>query len=291
MTAPAWAGGVLVVLAATLWGTAGTVQALAPTGATPLAVAALRLWVGGGTLVLLALGRGGLRGSPAWNRPLTALAVLSAALYQVAFFAGVNLTGVAVGTVVGIGSAVAFAGLLGRVFAGEHLTRRWYISTSMAGAGMLLLVWAGNDGAYVNPLGVALALGAGFSYALFTLVNKFLLADHPADEVMAVALGGGALLLTPVLFLVDLRWVVSGTGLVLVVHLGVLATGIAYALFGRGLRAVGVSAASTLTLAEPFTAALLGLVVLGEPVTVGVALGLVLIFGGLALLTVRIRPR
>jgi DME family drug/metabolite transporter len=51
-------GTLLVLLAAILWGTTGTSQALAPPGAHPLTVGALRLAVGGGALLLLTLFRG-----------------------------------------------------------------------------------------------------------------------------------------------------------------------------------------------------------------------------------------
>ena len=44
------------------------------------------------------------------------------AAYQATFFAAVDDTGVAVGTVVAIGSAPVFTGLLARTFASERLT-------------------------------------------------------------------------------------------------------------------------------------------------------------------------
>jgi drug/metabolite transporter, DME family len=286
--APARTGGLLVVLAAVLWGTTGTSQALAPTDASPLAVGTLRIIVGGVALLALAVGRGGFRDRVRWAPALTALAIVATASYQLTFFGGVAATGVAVGTVIALGSAPAFAGLLGAAFAGERLTARWTGATIVAVLGCVLLVlWGNTSGVTVDLCGVLLSLGAGLSYATFTLANKRLLDTHAPDEAMAVSFCGGALVLAPLLFMVDTDWVWSGGGLVVVLHLGLLATGLSYALFGRGLRAVGVSAASTLSLAEPLTAALLGLLLLGEPLTVGGAVGMGLIFAGLALLTVR----
>jgi len=55
--------GALFILAATLlWGTTGTAQALAPAGANPVALGALRVAIGGGALLLLALCRRSFRG-------------------------------------------------------------------------------------------------------------------------------------------------------------------------------------------------------------------------------------
>ena len=72
--------------------------------------------------------------------------------------------------------------------------------------------------------------------------------------------------------------------------LGVVPTAIAYVLFARGLRGLDASEAATITLAEPVTAAALGVFVLGERVTGGGALGAVLVLGALVLLALRAGP-
>ena len=51
--------------------------------------------------------------------------------------------------------------------------------------------------------------------------------------------------------------------------LGVVPTAVAYVLFARGLRGLQASEAATITLAEPVTAAALGVFVLGEAITGG----------------------
>ena len=112
--------------------------------------------------------------------------------YQLAFFAAVDDTGVAVGTVVALGSAPALAGLLGRAVYGSPLTSRWAASTALATAGVVLLVLAGSD-AKVSVLGVLLALGAGVSYATYTVGSKRMLdAGHAPEAVMARGFGLGA---------------------------------------------------------------------------------------------------
>jgi DME family drug/metabolite transporter len=62
-----------------------------------------------------------------------------------------------------------------------------------------------------------------------------------------------------------------------------LATAAAYALFTHGLPAVPVAGAATLSLAEPLTAGLLGVLMLGEQVGLAALLGVSLVVGGLAL--------
>lgn len=282
-----FSGAFYILAAATLWGTTGTAQALAPEGANPLAVGTLRIAVGGLALLVLARSRGGFRrGGAGWHLPTALFAAVATALYQVTFFGGVALTGVAVGTVVGIGSAPVFAGFLGWAFAGERLSRAWALATVLAVAGCALLILGDGSGVRVNGWGILLALGAGLSYATFALVNKRLLADHLPDEAMAVSFVAGALLLLPLLAFVDTAWVWQGRGLAVVAHLGLIATGLSYALFGRGLRTVSVGMTGTLTLAEPLTAALLGLLLLRETLSAVAFVGMALVIAGLVVIVV-----
>ena len=174
-----------VVAAATLWGTTGTAQALGPDGASSVAVGATRNVVGAAFLVLVAVLRGARWGD--WRvlerRPLL-LAALATAAYQLCFFGGVRLAGVAIGTVVGVGSGPVWGGLVGRLGRGERPGRRWANATALALSGAALLATSTSDGDRVDPLGIVLALGAGLTYALFTLWSKELTDHHDPDRVM-----------------------------------------------------------------------------------------------------------
>src|SRR5690625_3538495 len=98
----------LILIAAILWGTTGTAQALAPDTAHPIAIGATRLAVGGLFLLFIVLITGKLHISN-WPIKTTLLASLSMALYQPFFFSAVTITGVAIGTVVAIGSEIGRA--------------------------------------------------------------------------------------------------------------------------------------------------------------------------------------
>jgi drug/metabolite transporter, DME family len=127
-----------VLIAAVLFGTTGTAQALGPE-IEPLAVGTARIAVGAALLVLVALASGRFRLGGA-DRRLILFSGACVAAYQATFFAAVDDTGVAVGTVVAIGSAPVFTGLLARSFAGERLTRRWAAATALGCAGVCTLV-------------------------------------------------------------------------------------------------------------------------------------------------------
>ncbi len=277
-----------VLAAAVLWGTTGTAQALAPAGAQPTAVGALRLAIGGGALLLLAVVRGAFANDQPWPKTAVFISALAMAAYQPLFFGGVARTGVAVGTIVTIGSSPVLAGLLGIVVRGERPSPRWVAATFLAVSGGALLVLAGG-GLSVDVGGILLSLGAGLSYAMYAVASKGALEKQPPDAVTAVTFSLGALFLLPLLFTADLGWLAQPRGALVALHLGLLATAAAYALFSRGLQLVPTATAVTLSLAEPLTAGLLGVFLLGERLTPLAWLGILLLFTGLALLAAQKR--
>ena len=253
-----------VLMAAVLFGTTGTAQALAAS-APPVEVGAARILVGA---LLLAAAARWLTSSPRtggpWPRRELAAAAVGIAGYQLSFFAAVSETGVAVGTVVALGSAPALAGALAYAVDRERLTARWAACTALATAGVLLLVLAGAD-AEVSAGGIGLALCAGASYALYTVASKRLLSlGHGPEEVMARGFGVAAIVLLPVLLAGSPDWLGHADGIALALYLGAIPTALAYVLFARGLRYLTAAETSTLTLAEPLTAAVLGALVLAE---------------------------
>jgi DME family drug/metabolite transporter len=271
-----------------LWGTTGTAQAFAPSGFDHKVIGALRLLVGGVALLGLAIYRRELGRLRDWNWRTLFLAAAFTASYQLCFFAAVARTGVAVGTIVGIGSAPVLGGFLGRVFRGEKLSRRWMIATFLAIAGCSLLGLSGGDIA-VDPIGILLAVGAGAAYAAYTLMIKGLLEQHAPNAVMALVVCIGAVLVSPVLVNCNLDWLLQPRSIAVAMHLGLATMALSYWLFARGLQTVQVATAVTLSLAEPMTAATLGIVVLGEVLNAQAFTGICLIFAGLVVLFIR-RP-
>lgn len=272
-----------MLVGAILWGTTGTAQTFMPQTIHPLAVGASRLAIGGFSLlvILLIMRKIDFRNWP-WRSTL--YAAISMAIFQYLFFSSVRLTGVAIGTVVTIGSAPVFSGIIEWLLAKRRPTRVWIMATALAIIGCALL-FLNKDGIVVNPVGIAMSLGAGLLFAFYTLVNKDVLDKVDPVPAVAVIFSMSAIMLMPFLFLFETEGLMTGRGISVVLYLGIVTTSVAYILFSAGLKRIPSSSAVTLSLAEPLTAAILSVIVVGERLTGTSWMGIAMLLGGILVLT------
>lgn len=287
-------GVLALVIASLLWGTTGTTASFLPDDVSPLAVGASTMGVGG-LLLFAATARsatGVLRDPEA--RRWVLIGALGVVVYPLAFYAGMDLAGVAVGNVVALGSGPAFAALLEWLVERRGLSARWAVSTGLAVAGIALLAvgrevdaGAGRGGIVT---GVVLALLAGLAYALYTYASGRAIrgrgdaAAHPSRAVMGAMFGAGAVLLLPVLLVTGAPLLQSPQTVGIAAYLAIGPMFVAYLLFGVGVRAIRSSTVTTITLLEPVVATVLAVTIVGERLApVGWA-GLGLVLAGLTLL-------
>jgi DME family drug/metabolite transporter len=216
------------------------------------------------------------------------MAALCMAAYQLCFFAAVDRTGVAVGTVVAIGSGPVIAGVLSWLVKREAPGWPWLLATLLATTGCVLLGLSGG-GLTVDLTGILLAVGAGGSYAVYVLASKGLVAAQRPEAAMGVVFSLGALLLAPLFFMQDFAWLSEARGVAVALHLGIVTTALAYLLFAEALTTTPVATAVTLTLGEPLTATLLGVLVLRESLNPVAMAGVALLLIGLVVLALSVR--
>jgi len=273
-----------VVAAGILFGTAGTAQALGPSNAVPLVVGVLRIQVGAIALFLVMPRLGASRGRlvELWRRPAILVTAVAAASYQPLFFGAVSQVGVALGTLVAVGSEPLFAGLIGWVALRHRPTAGWLAATAVAVLGLVLRSWGRLDGG--SATGLLLALGAGVASASYTVAAKHQL-DRGATtvEVPAASFVLGGLLLVPLLIGQPTAWLAQPGGAALVLYLGVATMAIANVLLTRGIHGLAPGPVATLMLTDPVVATLLGVVVLGEAISPLAGVGVVLVLAGLVL--------
>src|SRR5262249_57413364 len=203
------AGPAAILAAARLGRPPGTASPLAPAGAPPAAIGSAGLAAGG---LLLFLTSRGARSLPAActgaQRWLLALGALAVAGYPATFYPAVARSGVAVATVITLGSAPALAGLLAWATGHGRPSARWAAATGAAvlGCGALVLGPAlTGHGGHADGTGVVLAVLAGLCYASYSVIGRRLItAGHRAGPVMGAMFGAPPL---PALALL----VVSGT--------------------------------------------------------------------------------
>ncbi|MGH1464414.1 MAG: DMT family transporter [Cognatishimia sp.] len=276
-----WLGIGSVIVAAMLWGTTGTVQALLPAGREPLAVGALRLAIGAITLLAMAMAHATSR------RALVQLPWIgvffaggSIASYNLLFFWAVSEAGVGIGTAVTIGSAPLWATVYEALSRTAVPTRKRLLGQIISIFGVALMGFAVADSGG-GAFGLVLALGAGASYASYSLITSQMGQKAPSTAIAAGTFTCAALMTLPVLALVPIAWAMTPDVWIAMGFLGVVATGLAYAMYTWGLTRVAASSAVTLALAEPVTAWLLATLIVKDPVTLVGAAGVILILMGL----------
>ena len=274
----------LVVLAAVCFATTGTAQQLGPDSSSPLGVATIRFFIGSLVLFFIAFLRPS-RSRTVDRAPLAARVWIATAfgqaLYGAAFFSAVRSTGVAVGTVVALGSAPLITGAISAMSLRKVPALSWLGTTVFAIVGMSLIVVSGKE-SQVTMSGVALALCAGLGYALFALGSKTILSSGVSSEfAMANVFGIASLMLAPTLLFVDLEWLTHTDAIVMVLWLGVVTLALAYWSYATGLRHLEPSQTTMITLVEPVVATLLGAVVLSERPTVLAWCGIVVVIAAL----------
>jgi DME family drug/metabolite transporter len=278
----------LIGLAAISWGTTGSVSTLllAHAGAEPFLVGAARMAVAAALLLVGAL----VTGAPGIARrdlaPCAGLGGCMAA-YQAAYFSAVALTGIAVTALVAICSAPLMIALLAAIILGERLTRRTGIALALGVTGTVLLI-AGSGGGHAAPhrfaAGALLALVAGLAYALYVVVTKRALASTAPLPLTAATFVTATVFMLPLLAWTHAPFAQAARGWAWLLYLGAVATAGAYALYAAGLRRVPAAVAGVVTLLEPLTATLLGVLVFGERLDATGAVGALLLVSAIVML-------
>ena len=239
-----------------------------------IASGAFALW-----LIMVARGTGGMRGQGSWTSALAlftyaaafswAYLELSAATGALLLFGAVQVSmfswalwrGERLGAAQWIGFAIALAGLAGLLLPGVQAPP-WQ--------GALLMIVAGC------AWGVYSLRAQGVGDPTVVTAGNFIRA-------LPFALALGAALYPWARF--------DGAGAVYALLSGALASGVGYAIWYAALPGLRASSAATVQLSVPLLAAVGGLLVLGEPITLRLVLAGAAIIGGIALVLRKSPPR
>ena len=277
-------GTLAIVFASVLWGTTGTAASFAP-DLSPLAIGAFSMGVGG--LMQAALAYRKILSSfdkLLHNKKLLAGSALALAIYPLAFYSSMKLSGVAIGTVVSIATAPFFSALLECLISKDNnINKRWLTSFAIGVVGIGLLVFSEsslvsepNDD--LKLLGIGLGLVAGLCYAIYSWATKALIDEGiKSQAAMGSIFGLGAMLLLPTLCFTGDNLLASSTNIFVVSYLVLLPQCLGYIAFSFGLIHVTASSANLITLLEPVVAAVLAVWIVGEHIPFVGWIGMLLI--------------
>ncbi|KPL95924.1 DMT family transporter [Vibrio splendidus] len=277
-------GTLAILFASILWGTTGTAASFAP-DLSPLAIGAFSMGVGGlmqaglaYRKILLALDK------LLQNKKLLAVSALALAVYPLAFYSSMKLSGVAIGTVVSIATAPFFSALLECLISkNNNINKRWLTSFAIGVVGIGLLVFSESSSTNESAddlklLGIALGLLAGLCYAIYSWATKALIDKGiKSQAAMGSIFGLGAMLLLPTLWFTGENLFSSQINVLVISYLTLIPQCLGYIAFSFGLRHVTASSANLLTLFEPVVAAVLAVCVVGELIPFTGWLGMFLI--------------
>ena len=174
----------------------------------------------------------------------------------------------------------------------ERFSLRVAAGLAVAFAGVIVVVGlgSGEELSLSGLKGPLIVVGAPLSFALYNVLLKPLFARYDLLALTATTSLVGTVALLPIFASSDVGGIgsIAGRDIALILYLGVFSTLLGYIGWNIGLRAFGPTRAVTATYAIPALAVLFGAVTLEEPVTAWIAVGGLLIVGGVALASGRL---
>ena len=166
----------------------------------------------------------------------------------------------------------------------EKLTPRKIACSFAALVGIILVsgVFDGGSGSF-SLTGVLLGLGAAVLYASVIVLNKKLSGISGLDTTISQLGAAAAVLLPYVLLSEDIAQIAALDASGLLLAIGIVHTGIAYALYFSSLQKIKAQTAALFSYLDPVIALLLSIFVLKEGMTVIGLTGAVIVLGAMLL--------
>ena len=201
---------------------------------------------------------------------------ISVLVFSTCYFYSQTVSSLAVCAIL-LYTAPTFVVIMSTIIFKDRFTKKKLAALIIAFSGCTFAIgiW-GGEGLTLSVKGLLLGLGSGFFYALYSIFGRFALQHYQPFTVTFYTFlfsGIGSL------FMVrgeDLKTVASTpAGIGLSLGLMVLCSVLPYIFYTKGLNDLGDSGkASILASIEPVVASIVGIIAFGEPMTIGVILGL-----------------
>lgn len=275
-------GPALIFVTGCLWGSIGLfIRLMSDAGASAALISFLRMAFAFVILAIVTVARSGVSAFRVSGRTLlfsAALGLVCHGVYNVFYSWAVTLTGVTVSAVL-LRIAPVFTAVISVLCFHEKITRHKYLALAINVVGCVLAATGGQfDGALLSLTGILCGLAAGLCYALSAIFGR--LAGENSDPFVvstysylfaAVFLG---VFLKPWAQPIRVTPTILGLGFLY----ALIPTAIAYLLYYRGLQQIRESSkVPVLASMETVVAAVIGVLVLGEELSLVHYLGIAIV--------------
>jgi drug/metabolite transporter (DMT)-like permease len=268
-----------LLLLGTIWGTSFMLMRIAAPVFGPLLTSFGRAFLGTIALYLFARSRGI---DFNWRRNARAYLVIgmfnTAIPFALFAWAALYIPSAYMATMNSL--APVFTGVFGFLLLGERLTATRIGAFVLGLAGVAVLVGVGPTTISLHVvLGVLAAIGAAVCYGYAATYTRMNASGIPALANATGSQLAAALALLPLALpsVPHALAAATASAIIAVAVLGVLCTGIAYALFFHLIAAEGASKAITVTFLVPATASIWAWLLLDEPITAGTVSGIAVV--------------
>ncbi len=262
-----------------IWGTSFLLMRIASPALGPLLTTFVRALLGGVALYLAAR----LRGVDfAWRRNAKAYLVIglfnTAIPFSLFAWSALSIPSAYMATMNSL--APVFTALFGFLLLGERLTAMRLGAFVLGLAGVAVLVGVGPTAVTLRvALGVLAAIGAAVCYGYAATYTRMKAGGIPSLAAAAGSQLAASIALLP-FALTDVPHALAAwtpTAALAATVLGLICTGVAYAIFFHLIAAEGASKAITVTFLVPATASVWAWLLLDEPITLGTVSGIAIV--------------
>jgi drug/metabolite transporter (DMT)-like permease len=261
------------LFAVSVWGASFIATRIALECFTPQALVTIRLLCGAGLLAIILAARGQSTRLDPRDRPVCVLLGLVLAAHLGLQAHGLRFTSaINTGWIIGFipVSIAVGATLLGQ----QHLRLAGWGGVALGTAGVLVVTAAEPPGFHQARFGDLLQIASCLTWTVYTLAGAAALKRNGAVRVTAVAMAVAAgAMAVPMLFGGVLHSPLTVAAAVAVAFLGLVCSGVAYALWFSATAAHGPTRIASLLYLEPFVALATATALRSEPVTLNAVVG------------------
>lgn len=277
------------VMAGFCWGTFGIARALGPSNATSISASGFRLLIAAIGLIIWAWSSGAFRqAGPAKNWPFPSMILSGIGLggFTYLYLESMYRAGVSIGAPVSCASIPIFSMILEMILYKKKPSAGQFMGMVVAIVGMTLATYAPDEqiDASTRFSGVMFALASGLVFAGYSLSIQANTAKYPRLMVQSCVFSAGAvMMLIWAVLKTDISWIATPQGLASAAWLGLISGVLGYWLYIRSMAHIPVSIATTLSMVEPLTGTILGIIILKESTDPLKMTGLLILFIGIFL--------